>query len=253
MSEKVSIILAAGGNPTGVVSFPDASKRQEYPSIAKEFMSSHSAVEQFGFIEGVDHFEMSGGEFCGNAARAAAWLIARKTGKQSGQFTMSGFSDMVSYQIFGDPNGSQVEVECIFPNFQYTIRAPSFLDGHLVDLKGIVHLVLPSTAPFDPNPNAYQTLHRQAVKELGLEKCEAVGVIWQEIQPDKSIKIHPVVWVRGIDSFFYETACGSGTLAVLLANGASRLQVVQPSEDVIKAEKRENETLVLRSSMNEEH
>jgi len=63
------------------------------------------------------------------------------------------------------------------------------------------------------------------------------------------IKIHPVVWVKGISSFFYETSCGSGTLASLITGTDSKNHIYQPSGYSIYAEKKEDGTLILESDM----
>jgi hypothetical protein len=58
--------------------------------------------------------------------------------------------------------------------------------------------------------------------------------------------MHPVVWVKAIDSFFYEESCGSGTIAVGRVTGAS--SVVQPTEKIISVGFTER-AVVLESEM----
>ncbi len=226
------VILAAGGNPTGVVELADASNREKYPEIAKYFMGQDSSIEQFGFLEGLKHFQMSGGEFCGNAARAAAWVIASRNNQNTGTFTISGFDGIVSYAIL--ENG---DVRCDFPGFSADVK-PMVINDHLrgvlVDLGGIVHFVLDPSHKFVDEPDQYRAIHGEVVRALGIGDKPAVGVIWQEVLP-VGIKIHPVVWVRDIDSFFYETACGSGTLATLAASGKQNLSITQPSGQSIES------------------
>lgn len=55
---------------------------------------------------------------------------------------------------------------------------------------------------------------------------------------DNKIQLTPIVYVRDINTLFYETACGSGTTAVGIyqsfKNGKSvNLEVVQPSGNII--------------------
>ncbi len=226
------IFLAAQGNPTGVIQFPDSTQRSRYAEIARGIMSGNSSIEQFGFLEGTAHFQMSGGEFCGNAARVAALLISQQTGNTTGSFTMSGVPGEVRYEIL--PDG---QVRCEFPGLSMqTNRAELMggLAGQMVDMGGIVHVVLAPSVQFANDPERYQAVHADAVRELNLSDCPAVGVIWQE-QAGQEVKIHPVVWVRDISSFFYETACGSGTLAVLEASGLNDLTIIQPSGKAIQA------------------
>lgn len=244
-NHNISVIYAAGGNPTGIIHFSDSSHRSEYAKIAQEEMAANSVLEQFGFVEGTNHFQMSGGEFCGNGARAAALFIYKLTDKTSGSFTMSGYSGVVKYTI-----GRDDLVRCEFPDFKVKVSDVEVLDvsAKLVDMGGIVHVVLPKTVPFVNDKLAYQKIHRDIVEQLGLLEREAVGVIWQE-EAGSGVKIHPVVWVKGINSFFYETSCGSGTLATLIAGTDSSSDIYQPSGYSIYAEKRANDTLILESDM----
>ncbi|HVY67821.1 MAG TPA: M15 family metallopeptidase [Patescibacteria group bacterium] len=227
-------IYAAGGNPTGVVQLPDAGLRTEYSSIARKCMAKDPVIEQFGFLEGIAHFEMSGGEFCGNAARAAAWLIYRRTGRSRGVFTISGFIGQVRYNVL-----SANRVSCSFLGLTIPVRQvvmSSGLRGVLADMDGIVHVLLDQGAGFNADPAAYRAAHAAVRAELKLNDRPAVGVIWQQ-RKGRAVQIHPVVWVRDIDSFFYESACGSGTLAVLAASNRQRISVIQPSGQPIIAGK----------------
>ena len=48
---------------------------------------------------------------------------------------------------------------------------------------------------------------------------------------DGRVYIEPVVWVRAIDTFFHETSCGSGSIAVAASTGQQ--EIVQPSGETI--------------------
>jgi histidine racemase len=56
---------------------------------------------------------------------------------------------------------------------------------------------------------------------------------------EQLIKIEPIVYVRDINTLFYETACGSGSTAVALVeslktkNNKTELDVLQPSGKLI--------------------
>ena len=245
-NENVRVVLAAGGNPTGIIFVENADGREEYAPFAKEYMGSHPDVEQFGFIEETSHFQMSGGEFCGNAARAAALLISQKTGKTAGSFTMSGFDGTVDYLVL-HPD----VVTCTFTGLPISSK-PVMVEGKeatLVDLGGIVHVVLPESEKFRDDKEYYTTYHRKVTSELNLGSRAAVGVVWQSLGEDGSVSIDPVVWVRDIDSFFYETACGSGTLAVLVASQKTNVDIVQPTGQAIHSEKLSDTSYLLRSTM----
>ena len=46
--------------------------------------------------------------------------------------------------------------------------------------------------------------------------------------------ISVVVWVRSVDTFFYESSCGSGAIAACAVTGVS--DIVQPTGKIIRAE-----------------
>jgi ribosomal protein S18 acetylase RimI-like enzyme len=78
------------------------------------------------------------------------------------------------------------------------------------------------------------------IKKNNLGSYPAAGVIFLE-NAENGIKIHPCVTVPGISSY-YETACGSGTIAVGLvqcfkskASSNVKMSLIQPSNQVIKA------------------
>jgi diaminopimelate epimerase len=234
MNMDYQVFTIASGNATGIIQFKDSSRRSEYPQIAESIMSKDAKLEQFGFLEGANYFQMSGGEFCGNAALAAVLLIHKQTGQTTGEFITAGFQGNVEFSILLDG-----KVKCNFSGLEMKIKSKQLangLDGHLVDLDGITHFVLKPSFTFENNPEVYKKIHTQIIEEIGLQDKPAVGVIWQE-DKNNEIKIHPIVWVKNINSFFYETACGSGTLAVLAANAQNKLSVTQPSGGVIEAEK----------------
>lgn len=73
----------------------------------------------------------------------------------------------------------------------------------------------------------------------------AVGMILLEEENGKT-KINPVIWVKTIDTIYYETACGSGSLATAIyknkVEGSENLEIVQPSgySIYIRLEKQSN-------------
>lgn len=83
MTKNQTLITAAGGNGTAIEILDQALTRQEYESRGKALESDFVAdgVEQAGFLIPSDrHFEMAGGEFCGNATRSAAVALYERYG-----------------------------------------------------------------------------------------------------------------------------------------------------------------------------
>lgn len=223
-----TIITAAGGNATAIDTLAAPLTRAAYAARGQALVAAYAAqgVEQAGFLirtANAAHFEMAGGEFCGNAARAAALLLAPQGGAVS--FSMSGFAGRVQAEVVR--RAADFWVRCRFPGMQAVARAVRLDDGSaaaLVDLGGIVHVVL--EAAFPAAAEAFRARHRALCVQLDLAARSAVGVVWCE-RAHGRVAIHPVVWVREVDSFFYESSCGSGSIAAAAVCGVGSVR--QPS------------------------
>lgn len=243
------VINAAGGNPTAIRTIKSKMSRSEYENYGKVLMEETAkfGVEQAGFLVHEQngsqaHFEMSGSEFCGNAARSAAVIISLLENKPDNTFTMSGFRGKVSSYVEKMENGNFF-VKCEFPDLTVKQEKKN-LNGKIlkvVDLGGIVHVAINS-----PFPKNYQAEHEQITKELGLRERDAVGVLWLNETPEGNIKMEPVVWVKSINTFFHETSCGSGTIAAACVTG--KKNIIQPSGEMIEADITEKE-VILSSEM----
>lgn len=248
MLNKYYIIAAAGGNETAIQVLEKRMNRDFYEKVGSELMANteHLGVEQMGFlIPSEMHFEMSGGEFCGNAARAVAILFAQHLNEPEFIFTMSGFDGQVRAKV-SFKNEIQAEVECFFKDMNTSVQifdTEKYGILKIVDLGGIVHVIVDQ--PFPKEKEEYTNIHNEIRALLGLNERSAVGVDWIE-QTDSGIVMHPVVWVKSIDSFFYETACGSGSISVAAISGER--QIIQPSGESIFVDISEDGVL-LKSEM----
>ena len=234
MSSMV-VITAAGGNGTAIEIIDDPLTRMEYSSRGRLLGENAEKLgtEQAGFIVlSQGHFEMAGGEFCGNASRAAAILFSELRNARDVNFTVSGFKGVVHATVDKRADG-KYSVYCRFPGMSVDVR-PAKSRGRtvdVVDLGGIVHVVIEDKFP--AQQDTYQEIHHRLTEELNLRERDAVGVVWVE-RKDDSVEIHPVVWVRSVDTFFYESSCGSGAIAACAVTGVS--DVVQPTGKIIHAE-----------------
>jgi diaminopimelate epimerase len=223
------VINAAGGNTTAIEIINQPLKREEYETQGLKLLDKFQqfSAEQAGFlVTSGDHLEMSGGEFCGNATRAAALILSELRGKEAISFSVSGFPGLVQGSVRKIAD-NKFNVKCLFPNFNLVVSS-QVVDGikmSVVDLGGIIHVILNENFPKN-----YKQVHQKIVSCLGLEKRDAVGVIWAQ-QKLEGVNINPVVWVRSIDTFFYESSCGSGSIAVAKAWGAEKIS--QPTGQAI--------------------
>jgi len=246
MNTKASlyIIAAAGGNPTAIRVLDRTRSSDWYAEQGAILMQETAAlgVEQAGFLIPEERrFDMSGGEFCGNAARSAALLLSRFSGNEAGSFQMSGYEGDVRFFARWESE-TVATVTCDFDRLPIEIRREETVDGdvQVVDLGGIVHIVIQGVLPSD-----YEAQHRALTRRFNLSSREAVGICWIERSVDR-IMLHPVVWVKAIDSFFYETSCGSGSIAASVVTGMNK--ITQPSGEAIEVS-REGTKVSLQSRM----
>lgn len=106
-------------------------------------------------------------------------------------------------------------------------------------MEGITHFVTP--APEDIKLLTEDDLKKRArltMKQLDIDRYPAAGVIYVSNERT-TIAVTPIVYVRNINTLFYETACGSGTTAVGLIQAKETgssidLPVMQPSGMMIR-------------------
>lgn len=226
-----------GGNATILILDPvPAADRAQ---IARRLMDgNHLQAEQVGFLDmGAcpARLDMMGGEFCGNACRAAAAVLARegvglsrRGAELRGRLSVSGVEEAVELRVVDE---DECWVEMPLPGSgaaQAWVRELEPGLG-LVRLPGITHLCL------DEERHPFAEDFRGAAGVLRARFAldeDAVGCVWYRTSPECSIK--PVVWVRSTASTHYETGCGSGSLALALWLGHGKnlptdLRVLQPS------------------------
>ncbi len=232
-----------GGNPTILLKAEDVPPKKR-ASVANAVMDAqHIGAEQTGYVrlEGKPRLDMMGGEFCLNATRSFAVLLAAKGlltpegDGFAGYVEVSGVSEDVAVRVFFREGELPFAEACL--HFR-RLPEPEPLSGNLtlVRVPGIAHIIqegLPPVAEKLPEFCKQQRLL------CGVEKEEAAGHLWisfPEEQPEseaKALSLRPVVWVRDTNSLCSESACGSGTLACALAmhakSGAERYLVRQPS------------------------
>ena len=246
-STTTAVITAANGNGTAIEVITSPLTRTEYVSRGRILgeNTERLGAEQAGFlVSSQSHFEMAGGEFCGNASRAAAVLFSELRGTGDVEFTVSGFKGLVSATV-DKRSDNEYYARCRFPGMPVGVYP---VEGHeqtinIVDLGDIVHVVVESRFP--ARAEVYRRTHRHLTEELGLRERDAVGVVWVESKSD-FVVIHPVVWVRSIDTFFYESSCGSGTIAACAVTGVS--DIIQPTGKIIRAEV-DSDFVILESDM----
>ena len=232
--------ISPGGNATILVLDPVPSL--ERAEVARLLMDAgHLQAEQVGCLDLRSRpvrLDMMGGEFCGNACRAAAAVMVREGvglapdgAELCGELSVSGVERPVRLKVAAD--GGECWVEMPMPEKAALGRENWTTELEpgigIVRLPGITHLCLDEER--HPFAEDFATAAAALRCRFGLDG-DAVGCIWYKARPVCAIK--PVVWVRSTASTHFETGCGSGSLALALwlargQNFPTDLRVLQPS------------------------
>ncbi len=191
---KLRYFQIAGGNDTALVL---GAGYKNSRSLSKKLLKK---VEQVGFIDTKPYLALSmmGGELCINAGLAAAFMAGGK-GRISLGATEADFNNMASStKISLNLPYKQAKDTVIFENIGYKLT----YGGKPADKAGMRNLCRRYNLP-------------------------AFGMI--ELSGSE---IKPLVYVRQTDSLVNETACGSGSVAVCILTGISK--VIQPTGKIIK-------------------
>ncbi len=186
--------------------------------------------------------EMAGGELCGNALRCLAGLVAATWANEmsipstlirteevflegstlTARLEISGYEGQLECRVLRD--GEQYSVEVAMPlirekaiSIEQTLslsRRDLLCD--VVRLSGISHVVFQNAGIASLTDKERSALLALAEEEFSLQDSPAIGLI-DLIPSEKGLQIDPFVWVRTVETFFFETACGSGTVACAIS------------------------------------
>ncbi len=222
---------------------------------AAVLQQSHLYAEQSGTIDLATippKLTMMGGEFCVNATRAFAALLAtrgylKQTGEYqwTGHVTVSGMQSPLCVRV-AQLDASHFTSAACLPLFPLPAVKHLGKGISLVRLQGIVHLILDTACHPLPSEGPEAILHAAAGwREMyALNAEDACGVIWLD-HPDACadyLAITPVVRVRETDSVFLETSCGSGSLAAVLSRG------IMPRHWAVRQPSGENLNIILEET-----
>lgn len=197
-------ILWPAGNTTAIVADPVT--RDRHVATATAIMQAQPQIEQVGFLEAPRdgraalRLQMMGGEFCGNAARAAAHFWALRHGFGAVRLEVSGLPGVISVET--TPQTATV----ILPG-DFFQRRQAVVEGCLVDLRGIRHVLVDDAARLDETA---------AIIAKYSADYPALGVVYLQRNGGR-IMNHPRIWVRATNTCVDETACGSGSIAAAIA------------------------------------
>lgn len=194
----IQTFLVAGGNSTALVSDCPAPQK---PSLIDSLLNQ---VEQVGFVDqagNLPRIRMMGGEFCINATLAFASTLGT-----AGCLSADGVDHPVCFA-----NSDQ----------ESSIRLPLNWrkEGNIVLLEGIGFVLW--------DGERRTAVEKDEIKALCIRyNLPAFGAILFDQDA-----ITPHVYVTNVDSFVAETACGSGSVALHLYTGITRVK--QPTGQYI--------------------
>lgn len=197
-------IFWPAGNTTALVE--TLLPRDKYSVIAQHILDKNKEIEQVGFIESPTlhgskvRLQMAGGEFCGNAARSIAYWYSQKYQQPIVNFEVSGLDKVLLANITSDL------VELFLPK-EFFLSASAIPEGIIVNLRGITHIIIDKPLN-DPSVNDLLNKYKN--------NYDALGIMSYKIENDE-IVLDPLVFVRSINTYYNESACGSGTVALALA------------------------------------
>ena len=229
------MIRAVKLDPTGNITYLVTSK----PTGADETAITRTLMaecEQVAYLEAPTlpgaqaRIRLMGGEFCGNAAMAAACWLAQKDGIADGE------ERTVLLEVSGAAGVLACAVKRKKDAFEGTVPMPGIESEQflresgrgliVIRMQGILHLILENDTLLEKD--SAEALLRRLAETM---PAEAVGLLqWNR----KMGYMTPLVYVRGSGTMVWETGCGSGSAAVgaweamRRGNGRHEIEIRQP-------------------------
>lgn len=223
MTKKYDVIVAdPSGNITIMVLTPV--DRADYKEVAQMLLDNKKLKgEQVAFMlpDGsaqLPSMEMCGLEFCGNASRAFALYKAKQQNPPLIEITVNVSGCNRPLNAVVDHQTGTVEMDMPIPASHKVIPADELhlnKDGLLVNLDGIAHLILQDVPPMK---DTFENLRHYIYENFDPE-LPAFGVMFYDTC---NHMMTPVVYVKDVDTTYFEGSCASGTLAAAYAVGLMR-------------------------------
>jgi diaminopimelate epimerase len=209
-------IVSPNGNITALV--PDTNRSSdELFQINNTVLATYPTVEQVAFYDleqdGTVKMRMAGNELCVNGLRALSFFALNgKTG--SCQILVENIGEFLCG--VDEEGNSWIELP-LFSTQNVLTETDSGVTQ--VDLPGMTHLLIPLDENFAEKNGEFTSDETSAIfTELASRNLDqlfpAAGVMYYRRKENK-ILLLPIVWVRDIQTFILENACGSGTLALV--------------------------------------
>lgn len=242
---KIKITVA---NPAGNITIfvHDKFDRADYAKVADQLLGMKEfAAEQVAFVleasecgRAEGKMEMCGLEFCGNATRTFGLMTARRLGiKGDGKVfvDVSGSNEILTVDVNTDSDYTRVkmpayqEIRTVDMSKIFACGGEAAVDCEggvctgtkaaktekvkAVDFGGIVHCILPDVTASAEN---FEKIKAFVYAEAN---PPAFGAMFYDTQTGK---LTPVVYVKDVDSTYFEGSCASGTASCAIAFGSEK-------------------------------
>lgn len=234
MEKNIQVQVAdASGNITIFVL--DQFERSAYQSVATQLLDMEElGGEQVAFVTGEDSMEMCGLEFCGNASRSFGLMLAKQRNLQGTgkiQISVSGCDERLGVDVDVANNYTRIKMPVPVSIQALTDTPVDMLNGAtLVDLGGIMHVILTDVEATQENFDVIKDYIN------GTYNPPAMGSMFYDCEKNT---LTPVVYVRDVDTTYFEGSCGSGSTAVAAAfsaeekSGIFQFEINQPAGMII--------------------
>lgn len=205
---ELTLVRAHPAGNTTLLVFGDVPPQQRAAVAALLTQNPLFSAEQVGFavsprMGGQGRLEMAGGEFCGNAARAFGFYLARQGGGGVRELSVEISGCRHPVAVRADGSGGYAEAQMPLP-VTVSDSALGEIVCTRVDFEGITHLV---AAGCPPGRELVQAAAALFARESAV--C-AWGVLF--LDPIRRF-MTPAVTVRAIGTPVWESSCGSGSVA----------------------------------------
>lgn len=239
---RYNIVVANPANNITVFVL-DYIERENYKDIAKDILENTAFnAEQVGFVKepimgGDVRLEMMGGEFCGNASRSIGMLFARQNNIESGNVLVeiTGSDRPLNTKV--NLKDETAEIEMPIPKGIESINVDELGNFPIVLIDGINHIIAEG---IDSTEQNFEKFKDAVYKNYDIE---AFGVMFFDKEKNY---ITPAVYVKDTDTTFFESSCGSGTLATVtylgqdLKDGVLKFDIKQPGGTIASQIYKEN-------------
>jgi len=240
------VVVIPWGNSTALVIVKSIENltNKDKKEINDLIINQEKNVEQVGFI--IDDFnkprlEMAWWEFCGNATRAAIWYYFVKNKIKIKDIQVSWTEKRLETKVYKTWDVFITETEIpIFKEKWKTLKKIG--NDFLVTIEWITLIVSKDDFLINDSEEtikqaAFQYIQKYDTINEEFKKSLCVWIIYTKKQGSQ-IEMKPIIFVRSIQTLFYETACWSWTCAVWIVEAYKNnkdiiVDILQPSWEIL--------------------